>query len=121
MCRLYNYLVVHIFILFVTRFKLHKTIFFFLVYPDYKDFDNTTLIAKFPVDEGLDPVTSVELTICIVDDEIDEADEQVFIILLEVINATNIDKVNIVDRKTSIGRIKDDESKYVELINCNFV
>ena len=84
----------------------------FLVYPDYKDFDNTTLFAEFPIDEGLNPVTSVELAIPIVDDDIDEADEQVFIIFLEVINATNVGKVNIVDRKTSIGRIEDDESKY---------
>ena len=89
------------------------TILFFLAYPDYKDFDNTTLFAEFPIDEGLNPVTSVELAIPIVDDDIDEADEQIFVIFLEIVNTTNVDKVTIVDRRTSIGRIRDDESKYV--------
>ena len=32
-----------------------------------------------------------EVTISIVDDDIDEADEEVFIIFLEVINVTNLD------------------------------
>ena len=80
---------------------------FFLAYPDYEDFDNTVIFFIFPVDEGLN---HVELTIPIVDDDIDEADEQVFIILLEVIYATNVDKVNIF-QGTSIGRIRDNESK----------
>ena len=76
-------------------------------HPDYEDFDNTTLLVTFPID---DTVLSRELKVPIIDDEIDEADEQVFIIYLEVVNATNFNKVNI-GRKTSIGRIKDDESK----------
>ena len=55
----------------------------------------------------------MELTIPIVDDDIDEADEQIFIIFLEVINATNL---NILEnREISVGRIRDDESKYVDL------
>ena len=59
----------------------------------------------------------MELTIPIVDDEIDEADEEVFIIFLEVIKATNLKNLNILEnRETSIGKIKDDESKYVDLI-----
>ena len=78
-----------------------------LTHPDYEDFDNTTLFATFPIDNT---VLSRELRIPIVDDDIDEADEQVFIIFLEVVNATNFNKVNV-GRKTSIGRIKDDESK----------
>ena len=53
----------------------------------------------------------VEVTIPIVDDEIDEADEQVFIIFLEVAQAINRTNLHI-NRATSIGRIKDDESKY---------
>ena len=76
-----------------------------LAHPDCEDFDSTTLSATFN-----DTVSSREIKIPIVDDEIDEADEEVFIIFLEVINATNFNKVNI-NRNTSIGRIKDDESK----------
>ena len=76
-----------------------------LTHPDYEDFNSATLSATFT-----DTVSSRELKVPIVDDDVDEADEQVFIIFLEVINATNINKVNI-NRNTSIGRIKDDESK----------
>ena len=86
--------------------------------PDYKDFDNNELFATFPVDEGHTPVTSIELEVSIEDDNIDEADEQVFIIFLEIINATNLDVVKI-NRTTSIGRIKDDESKYRCIIPVN--
>ena len=65
---------------------------------------------KFPTDEDF-----VELTIPIVDDDIDEADEQVFIIFLEVFNATSLRNLNIVEnREYSVGRIKDNESKYVD-------
>ena len=68
---------------------------------------------EFPTDK-----ISVEVTIPIVDDDIDEADEQVFIILLEAVDATNLDKLNILEnRHISIGRIIDDESKYVDLTN----
>ena len=63
------------------------------------------LYVEFPTDRN-----TVKVAIPIVDDDIDEADEQVFIIFLEVINATNLNKVNI-NRNNSIGRIKDDESK----------
>ena len=60
------------------------------------------LYVKFSTNEDV-----AEVTIPIVDDEIDEADEQVFIIFLEVVYATN----SCINRATSIGRIKDDESK----------
>ena len=56
----------------------------------------------------------MEVAIPIVDDDIDEAYEQVFIIFLEVINATNLDNLNILEnREISVGIIRDDdESKY---------
>ena len=69
------------------------------------------LYIKFPTDRD-----TVEVAIPVVDDDIDEADEQVFIIFLEVVNATNLDNLNILEnREISIGRIRDDESKYVDL------
>ena len=68
------------------------------------------LYVEFPTDRDV-----VEIAIPIVDDDIDEADEQVFIIFLEVINSTSLDKVFVGPRRLSIGRIRDDESKYVDL------
>ena len=80
---------------------------FLFICPDYEDFDSTTLFTTFSIGYT---VLSRELRIPIVDDNIDEAIEQVFIIFLEVVNATNFNKVNV-NRIISIGRIKDDESK----------
>ena len=70
------------------------------------------LIVEFPVNEN-----SLDLSIHIIDDDINEASEQTFIILLEAINATNLDSLRIKDsRKTAIGRIMDDEDgKYNNL------
>ena len=69
------------------------------------------LYVEFPTDRN-----AVEVAIPIVDDDIDEADEQVFIIFLEVVNATNLDNLNILEnREIGVGRIIDDESKYVDL------
>ena len=78
---------------------------------DYLDFDNTRQQVRFTDVRQ----HTVEVTIPIVDDDIDEADEQVFIVFLEVVTATNLNKVNI-NRQTSIGRIKDDESKWFAFI-----
>ena len=72
---------------------------------DYMDFKRNVLYVKFPTDED-----TVEVTIPIVDDDIDEADEQVFIIFLEVVYAIDRNSLHI-NRAISIGRIKDDESK----------
>ena len=64
------------------------------------------LYVEFPTDRP-----SVEVAIPIVDDDIDETDEQVFIIFLEVLNATSLKNMKILEnRKTSLGKIKDDES-----------
>ena len=63
------------------------------------------IYVEFPTGED-----TVEVTIPIVDDDIDEADEQVFIIFLEVVHAINRNNLRI-SRATSVGRIKDDESK----------
>ena len=82
-----------------------------ITHTDYEDFDDSVIYVEFPTDRD-----AVEVTIPIVDDDIDEADEQIFIIFLEIVNATNLDNLNILEnRETSIGRIRDDESKYVDL------
>ena len=81
------------------------------IYTDYKDFDDSVIYVEFPTDRD-----AVEVAVPIVDDDIDEADEQIFIIFLEVVNATNLDNLNFLEnREISVGRIKDDESKYVDL------
>ena len=55
-------------------------------------------------------IAGVVETLRIIDDEIDEAHEQVFIILLEVLDAVNIDLITIT-RSTSFGRIIDNDGE----------
>ena len=63
----------------------------------------------FPADEIMN-IADVEEFIPIVDDEIDEAQEQVFIILLEVLEAVNFDLITIT-RNTSFGFIIDNDGE----------
>ena len=76
----------------------------------------------FPADE-LNNNADVSRLIPIVDDEIDEAHEQVFLIFLEVLEAINSDLITIT-RNNSIGHIIDDDGEpltyYACLINWCF-
>ena len=63
----------------------------------------------FPADEIVN-IADVEEEIPIVDDEIDEALEQVFIIFLEVLEAVNFDLITIT-RSASFGRIVDNDGE----------
>ena len=76
---------------------------------DTNDFNATAFNVIFPADEIVN-IPDVEEFIPIVDDEIDEAQEQVFIILLEVLEAVNFDLIRIT-RDTSFGRIIDNDGE----------
>ena len=71
----------------------------------------------FPSDEFLN-IADVEEFIPIKDDEIDEAHEQVFIILLEVLEAVNFDLLTIT-RCTSFGRIIDNDGEPLTHYVCS--
>ena len=63
----------------------------------------------FPADEIVN-IAGVEEFIRIEDDEIDEAQEQVFVIFLEVLEAVNFDLITITG-STSFGRIIDNDGE----------
>ena len=77
----------------------------------------------FPADKAMN-IADVLATIPIVDDEINEAREQVFIILLEVLEAVTLDLITIT-RSTSFGRIIDNDGEVlhniIELIIVSFL
>ena len=73
------------------------------------DFDTSVIILEFPSDID-SPVNEVEAPIALKNDEIDEADVQIFIIYLRVINSTNPSLI-VTDRIISQGRIVDDDRK----------
>ena len=60
-------------------------------------------------------IPDVEEEIPIVDDDKDEAQEQVFIILLEVLEAVNFDLITIT-RNTSFGRIIDNDGEQLSTL-----
>ena len=65
----------------------------------------------FPADESTQTqITSLAANIPVVNDDIDEAEEQQFIALLEILNSTGSDSV--VQRNFSICRITDDDRKF---------
>ena len=76
---------------------------------DTNDFNATAFNVTFPADEVMN-IADVLRLIRIVDDEIDEAQEQVFIIFLEVLEAVNFDLITIT-RSTSFGRIIDNDGE----------
>ena len=78
---------------------------------DTNDFDATAFDVTFPDDEVVN-IADVLGTIPIVDDEIDEAHEQVFVILLEVLEAVNSTLITIT-RSNSIGRIIDNDGEFL--------
>ena len=68
----------------------------------------------FPAHEAMN-IADVLETISIVDDEINEAQEQVFIIVLEVLEAVNLDLITLT-RSTSFGRIIDNDGEVLHNI-----
>ena len=73
------------------------------------DFNTTAFDITFPADE-FGNIADVPEAISIVDDEIDEAQEQFFIIVLEVLEAVNFDLLRIT-RNISVGTIVDNEGE----------
>lgn len=79
---------------------------------DEDDFDKKALTIMFPPDEDeASPITRVPASIPIVDDEVDEAREQVFIVYMEVLNATNRELLITDEQNVSICTIIDNDRK----------
>ena len=86
------------------------------------DFDATPFNVTFPADEVLIiNIADVLEKIPIVDDEIDEAQEQYFAIVLEVLDAVNFDLMTIT-RSISFGHIVDNDGEpqmtYYTVLHC---
>ena len=82
----------------------------YFLFTDEADFNTTVFEVVFPADEGLNAATEVDAFISVVDDTIDEIEEQVFVVLLEVVNATNPRLLDL-DRNLSVCRIIDNDRK----------
>ena len=79
------------------------------LFSDLNDFSNAAInITFYPdVDSRLN---ELEVPIPIFDDDVDEADEQIFVVELRLVSAVNADAISI-SRETSLCRIVDNDSK----------
>ena len=79
---------------------------------DTDDFNTTILNITFGADENAPvSISDISVLIPIVDDDKDEADIQFFIAFLEVVDAVNMDLIDI-GRTFSRGIIVDNDGKY---------
>ena len=79
---------------------------------DTDDFNNTIFNITFAADENAPvAISDISALIPIVDDDKDEADIQFFIAFLEVVDAVNMDLIDI-GRTFSRGIIVDNDGKY---------
>ena len=86
---------------------------YFIILSGLLDFDSTVVFATFQADE-LEPnaINQIPAQILIVDDEINEAREQLFLVTLSVFSAADPDRVDNNGRNISLCRIIDNDRKY---------
>ena len=78
---------------------------------DMNDFDSTPLALTIPPDEGTLGVADFPITIGIVDDAINEA-EQVFVVQLQLISSVSQTSIDSSAQPSSLCRIIDNDRKY---------
>ena len=64
----------------------------------------------FPADEGINTIAEIDAFLSITNDDIDENEEQAFIVLFEVVEAVNVGLLTT-DRNLSVVRIIDNDRK----------
>ena len=75
---------------------------------DLEDFINTVINITFNPDEGNN---NILVTVPIINDDINEAVEQVFVIQLALVSSVNPHMVRFLSRAASLCRIIDDDRK----------
>ena len=89
---------------------------------DGRDFDNSTITATFPADEGGNATTDLVVPIPVFDDDVDEANNQYFIIKLVVVNAINTNLTTLTQEASRCIIIDNDceynsNNKFIEGID----
>ena len=79
-------------------------------FSDFADFDNTTLTVTFQSDEDA-PVNEHSVPVAIVDDDVNEAMEQDFVVVLRLSESINQESISLETRNVSLCRIIDDDCK----------
>ena len=79
---------------------------------DRRDFNITLIEITFEADE-INTILDVSVPIAIFDDEINEVEEEIFVVVLELVDAINSNTVDFND--ATLCRIIDDDRKYLML------
>jgi len=69
----------------------------------------TTYTVTFPADELAAPVPLVNFEVLVIDDKKNEAQEQFFVITLELVNATNPSLIDLSVRQVSVCIVVDND------------
>ena len=77
---------------------------------DFSDFANSTLTVTFQADEA-NPVNELSVPVTIIDDDVNEAMEQDFVVVLKLRESANQGSVHLGTRNSSLCRIIDDDGK----------
>ena len=83
----------------------------YIYFTDEEDFNTTVFEVVFPADELIDPVGSVDAFISVVDDDINENSEQLFVVVVEAAGAINSRLLSIT-RNLTICRLMDNDRKF---------
>ena len=84
---------------------------------DLADFNSTVIRIMFAPDEDeVENVNVAAAPIAIVDDLINEATEQVFVVMLQLISSANPGSIDLTVRQVSLCRILDDDGKWNNVI-----
>ena len=65
------------------------------------------IVVTFQPDERGRQINAVDTPVSIVDDDVNEADEQNFVVTLDIVSATDL----IISRKDALCRINDDDGE----------
>ncbi len=83
----------------------------YFLFTDEADFNTTVFEVIFPADEDVTTIAEIDAFVSIVNDDIDENEEQVFVVLFEVLEAVGVGLLTS-DRNLSVCRIIDNDRKY---------
>ena len=78
---------------------------------DLNDFENSAVVVTFQPDQTGPQMNDVDTPVSIVDDDVNEADEQNFVVTLDIESAANKSRV-IFSLRDSLCRIIDNDGEY---------
>ena len=84
----------------------------FLTAEDRRDFSTDVITIRFEADQTGPQVNEVTAPVPIVDDDIDEAQEEVFMIDLTLLSSINI-TLTLINRRSSLCILNDNDGRYM--------